>query len=129
MRYLRSTFSALKGQAAKVNFDQPCKIMLMTDKEFSRYKNHQTFTYWGGFKEESPVTINIPYRSVWHVIVELGSYRDPIPVNASVELVEAEGGWEDDNSVNELEAPEEGREPMETTAEAETEAAGEKETA
>ena len=57
------------------------------------------------------------------MIIELGSYAKPIKVNASVELIEVET---DEDSVNELDAPEESREPM--ASEAETQEAEEAET-
>lgn len=77
MRYLRSTFSAYKGQAVKINFRKAAKVMLMSDSSFTKYRdNSGTITYWGGIKEagESPVYLEIQGNDQWHVVIELGQY-------------------------------------------------------
>lgn len=88
MRYLRSTFYAKKGQAAKVTFDQSAKIMLMPDRDFKKYRNNSgSITYWGGHQAESPVIFEIPSPGTWHVIVELGWYEKK-NIQAQVELLD-----------------------------------------
>lgn len=88
MRYLRSTFYAKKGQAAKVTFDLPAKIMLMPDRDFKKYRNNSgAITYWGGHQTESPVVFEIPSPGTWHVIVELGWYEKK-NIKARVDLLD-----------------------------------------
>lgn len=88
MRYLRSTFYAKKGQAAKVTFDSPTKIMLMSDRDFKKYRdNSGSITYWGGNQTQSPVILEIPSAGTWHVIIELGWYEKK-KIKADVELLD-----------------------------------------
>jgi hypothetical protein len=87
MRYLRTSFYAKKGQAVKVTFDQPAKIMLMSDRDFKKYKNNSgTISYQGGLVKESPLVLEISSAGTWHVIVELGWY-DKKQIDASVDLL------------------------------------------
>lgn len=89
MRYLRSSFYAKKGQAVKVTFDQPAKILLLSDRNFKKYKNNSgTITYQGGFVEEPPLVMEIESAGTWHVIIELGWY-DKKDIMASVDLMDA----------------------------------------
>lgn len=129
MRYLRSTFSAYKGQAVKINFSKPAKVMLMSDSSFEKYRsNSGTITYWGGIKEagESPVHLEIPNNGKWHVIIELGKFTGE-EMNGSVEMLSELP--EHLRPVRELEAPEgegesEGEdEPLETAITEEDETA------
>jgi hypothetical protein len=120
MRYLRSTFYAKKGQAVKVNFDQPSKIMLMSDRDFKKYRdNSGTITYWGGYHTESPVTFAIPSAGTWHVIVELG-WNDQKKVQASVDLLD-----ELPESMRRISAPEDEERAEEAPSEQETQEAEE----
>ncbi len=89
MRYLRSTFSAYKEQAVKINFRKAAKVMLMSDSSFRNYReNSGTVTYWGGLKEadESPLYLEIPHNGKWHVVIELGKFTSE-EMDGSVEML------------------------------------------
>ena len=108
MRYLRSSFYAKKGQAVKVTFDQPAKILLLSDRNFKKYKNNSgTITYQGGFVEESPLVLEIESAGTWHVIIELGWY-DKKDIAASVDLMDVLPP--EYRTVHELDAGEQGEE-------------------
>jgi len=87
MRYLHSKLKARRGETLEVTFDQPAKVMVMPAREFKRYKENKTFTYFGGFKEDSPYAVALPRDGEWHTVVELGSYYNPKNIVASVKLV------------------------------------------
>lgn len=83
MRYLRAKVKAKSGERLTVEFSEPTRVLIMTDNEFKKYKNHNTFTYFGGEKE-SPFEFTIPKSTSWNVVVEKGSYYSPRPITAKV---------------------------------------------
>lgn len=115
MRYLRSTFSAYKEQAVKINFKKAAKVMLMSDNSFKNYRdNSGTVTYWGGLKEadESPLYLEIPSNGKWHVVIELGKFTRE-EMDGSVEMLSELP--EHLKPIREIEAAEDHvEEPMET---------------
>lgn len=60
------------GDAVEVNCDTQCNIMLLTDAEFSNYKNGQSFNYHGGHFKFFPAHIPAPGSGYWNVIIDLG---------------------------------------------------------
>lgn len=90
MKYLHRPFKAKKGQSVLVHFDQPTRVLLLTDREYKNYKNCKTFRYRGGELEDSPATFDIPETGKWHIIVELGSYYHPKSITASVEILSSQ---------------------------------------
>ena len=90
MRFLHGKVRARKGQTIRVHFSEPTRILVMTQKNFEKYKNNLTFTYYGGRKEESPYDFAAPMYADWYVVVEKGPYYEPIELTASIELVAEE---------------------------------------
>ena len=86
MKYLHKVFKAKKGSRVVVNFSEPVKVMLLGDYHYRMYKDHKTFSYRGGLMEGNSHEFEIPNDGLWHVVVEKGSYFNPKPVTASVEL-------------------------------------------
>ena len=87
MRFLYKPIEAKKKQIIEVEIDQSTKVKFMTGKEFKAYKQGRTHTYIGGLYEESPVRFVVPYDSVWTVVVEKGTHREPLDVKASCALL------------------------------------------
>lgn len=89
MKYLHKQLKAGRNCVVVVNFDHPTKVMLLKDSEYRKYKDGRTYDYRGGFAEKSPVKFILPEGATWHVIVEKGSYFNPIRINASIQLLPA----------------------------------------
>lgn len=87
MRFLYKPFEAKKKQIIEVEIDVPTKVKFLTGKEMKAYKQGRTHTYVGGLYEESPIRFVVPYDSVWNVVVEKGTHREPIEVNAKCHLI------------------------------------------
>lgn len=87
MRYLYQSFSARKSDQVEVSFDQPTKVKLMTKREFEKYRKSKTYTYWGGDKTDSPAVMDIPTDGKWVVVVEKGTYFNPIEISASISII------------------------------------------
>ena len=87
MKFLTKTFEAKKKEIIEVTIDKPTKVKFMTGRDIKAYKMGKTYSYYGGLFEESPVRFVIPYDSVWNVVVEKGSYYNPLTVHASCAVV------------------------------------------
>lgn len=87
MRFLHKTFEAKRKEIIEVEIDQPTKVKFMTGKEMKAYKLGKTYSYFGGLFDESPVRFVIPFDSVWNVVVEKGTFRQPLPVKAACQLL------------------------------------------
>ncbi|MCW5898910.1 MAG: DUF1883 domain-containing protein [Flavobacteriales bacterium] len=87
MRFLHKTFEAKRKEIIEVEIDQPTKVKFMTGKEMKAYKQGKTYSYFGGLFDESPVRFVVPFDSVWNVVVEKGTFRQPLPVKAGCQLL------------------------------------------
>ncbi len=87
MRFLHGKVKARKGQKISVTFSAPTRVLVMTQRNFEKYKNNLTFTYYGGQKEDSPYEFSVPQYGDWYVVVEKGSYHAPEDITASIELI------------------------------------------
>lgn len=72
------------GDIVEVNCDTQCNVMLLTDTEFSNYKNGQSFTYHGGYCKFFPTRIPAPGSGYWNVIIDLGGGSAPIKYSIRV---------------------------------------------
>lgn len=85
MRYLHGKIKANKGGKITVTISKKTRVLILSERDFKRYKNNQTFTYFGGVKEGS-YDFTATKSGVWHVVVEKGSYHKPENIKASFSL-------------------------------------------
>ena len=83
MRFLRAKVKARVGERLTVEFSEPTKVLIMTDREFKKYQNHNTYSFFGGEKE-SPYEFTVPKSTSWNVVVEKGSYFNPKDITAKI---------------------------------------------
>ncbi len=86
MKYLHRVFKAKKGTHVVVHISEPTRVLLIGDYQYKQYKEHKTFNYRGGLVEGKSQEFDIPNDGLWHVVIEKGSYYNPLPVTASVEI-------------------------------------------
>lgn len=91
MRFLYQQFEAKRKEIIEVDIDQSTKVKFMTAREFKAYKQGRTYSFHGGLFEESPVRFVVPFDSNWHVVVEKGTFHDPIEVVAKCSLLNPNG--------------------------------------
>lgn len=82
MKFLHKTFELKKKEIIEVHIDVATKVKFMTGRDFKSYKLGKTHSYYGGLYEESPVRFVVPFEAVWNVVVEKGTFRNPITVSA-----------------------------------------------
>ncbi len=86
MRYLHGRTKVNKGGKITVIISKPTRILILTEKDFKKYKNNLTFSYYGGSKDDS-YEFEVPKSGFWHVVVEKGSYHKPEKIKASFSVV------------------------------------------
>ena len=75
----------------------------MTALDFKLYQKGKTHRYFGGTFDSGEIRFVLPFDSVWHAVVEQGSYNDPLEVRATCSLCEPD---RDIRSSVALDAPE-----------------------
>jgi hypothetical protein len=85
MRFLHGRVKANKGGTIKVTTTKPTRILIMSEREFKRYKNNISFTYYGGQKD-GEFEFPVPKSDIWNVVVEKGSFAKPINLTANIEV-------------------------------------------
>jgi len=85
MRYLHGKAKVNKGGKIAVTISKPTRILILSEKDFKRYKNNQTFTYYGGEKKDG-YEFEAPKSGFWHVVVEKGTYHKPVEIKASISV-------------------------------------------
>ncbi|MEX2596016.1 MAG: DUF1883 domain-containing protein, partial [Salibacteraceae bacterium] len=83
MKFLHGKKKVNRGGSITVDFSKPTRVLIMNNREFRKYKDNISFTYYGGFKEDSPYDLTIPKTDVWHVVVEKGASGNEIDLTAS----------------------------------------------
>jgi hypothetical protein len=88
MRFLYNKYQAKKKEILEVELDQPTKVKFMTASEFKKYTLGKSHSFYGGRFEETPVRFVVPFDSMWHVVIEKGSYHKPMDLKASCKLTD-----------------------------------------
>jgi len=66
-----------------VHFNQPCKVLILNSHNYKLYKEHITFSYYGGIFEKSPYEFEAAKDGLWHIAIERGGYFNPKNIMAS----------------------------------------------
>jgi hypothetical protein len=87
--YLHYVFSAMREDVLEVRLGQGANVILLDDLNYARYRAGIDFHFWGGYAQESPVALPVPYSGIWHLVVDLGGF--PGTLRASAKLIRR--GW------------------------------------
>ncbi|MCB0792038.1 MAG: DUF1883 domain-containing protein [Flavobacteriales bacterium] len=87
MKFLYKQFQGKKKQIVEVELDRTTRVKFLTAPDFKAYRDHRTHKYYGGTFDRSPVRFVLPFDAVWTVVVEKGSFREPLDVQASCKLL------------------------------------------
>jgi hypothetical protein len=74
MKYLHDEFNAGPEDLVEVTLDGQANVMLLDSTNYDKYKNGESFRYYGGLAKVSPVRLVPPSQDHWHVVVDLGGY-------------------------------------------------------
>lgn len=87
MKFLHVKFPGKKKEIVEVRISHSTRVKFMTAREFKRYSNARTHTYYGGTFEKGTVRFVLPFDSVWTVVVEKGTVSAPVEVTANCRLL------------------------------------------
>ncbi len=85
MNHLNYEFDASEGDVAEVTLDRAANVLLMDPASYDDYNHGRSFRYYGGYATKSPVSLAVPKKGPWHVVVDLGG--DAGQVRASTRLL------------------------------------------
>lgn len=60
------------GDVVQLDCDTQCNFMLMSDSDFSSYRNGRSHHYHGGFFKMFPARITVPSTGHWNWVLDLG---------------------------------------------------------
>ncbi|MBD2816667.1 DUF1883 domain-containing protein [Xenorhabdus sp. Flor] len=74
MQFLHKRMHLKQGDTVVVQCSHQCNILLMTDGNFSNYRNGRRFQHHGGggFFRSLPAELIAPYDGYWNVTIDLG---------------------------------------------------------
>ena len=72
MKYSYKDGNFRKGDILSIAVDRKVNIYLMNDINFSKYKNNNSFEYYGGTANNSPYNITVPSTGHWYIVIDLG---------------------------------------------------------
>ena len=71
MKYIYEFYKNLKkGQVIEIDTDTSMTIHLVDSKEFQKFKLGMKFISYGGYYEDFPCLIEVPYSGEWYVVFE-----------------------------------------------------------
>ena len=85
MNYLHYDLSLGSNDVVEVTLDKQANVRLLTDTNYSQYKNGKQHSYFGGLAKSSPIRLAAPHSGHWHLVIDLGGYAGT--VSASVRVI------------------------------------------
>jgi hypothetical protein len=85
MDFLHSELTLQSNDVVEVTLDHPANVQLLDTANFDRYRNGQTYRYYGGYATQSPFRVTAPSAGRWHLVVDLGGAAGT--VRASLQVV------------------------------------------
>lgn len=86
MEYIHSRDYFKSGDVIKVNCSHECKVMLLDNKNYDKFRSNQKFEHYGGFYKQFPVKIKVPSDDTWNIILDFGDKQ--ITVKYSIDLID-----------------------------------------
>lgn len=69
------------GDVVVVQCSHQCNVRVMSDSDFSSYRNGESHHYHGGFFRMLPARIGVPTSGYWNVTIDIGGGRANIRYN------------------------------------------------
>lgn len=89
MEFLHHELDLRSEDVVEVSLDSQANVILLDPPNFSNYTRGDTYRYFGGFAEKTPVRLSVPRPGKWHVVVNLGGY--PGSVRAGFRILREDG--------------------------------------
>jgi hypothetical protein len=85
MNYLHSEFDLETDDEVVVDLDGQANVLLMDWSNFESYKKGDSYRYYGGLAEKTPVRLVPPRSGHWHLVVDLGGYAGTVRAGVRVQ--------------------------------------------
>lgn len=72
MQHIHSRGWVDAGGRVRVECDHQCNVLVMDDQNYARYRNGQSYKYFGGFFRRLPALIGISSNGHWNTVIDLG---------------------------------------------------------
>lgn len=72
MQFLHKRLYLGDGEYVLVKVDVQANVLLTDDSNFSRYRNGESFRYYGGLVKQSPIRLTPPHAGNWNVTIDFG---------------------------------------------------------
>jgi hypothetical protein len=72
MSFLHKRLYLGDGEYVLVEIDVQANVLLTDDSNFSRYRNGESYRYYGGLAKRSPVRLTPPYVGYWNATIDFG---------------------------------------------------------
>ena len=72
------------GDVAVVTLTTAANVQLMDSVNFQNYHNGRRYSYYGGYRDRSPVYLRIPHSGHWHIVIDLGGYSGRVGSSVQV---------------------------------------------
>lgn len=82
MNHLNYEFDATEGDVAELTLDRAADVLLMDPASYDDYNHGRSFRYYGGYATKSPVSLAVPKKGPWHVVVDLGGDAGQVRIHA-----------------------------------------------
>ncbi len=70
--YLHQRLLLEDGDVVEITSDTQANVILLTDSDYSAYRERRGYTYYGGFFTHFPAHLKPPYSGYWNVVLDLG---------------------------------------------------------
>ena len=85
MSFLYSRKHLNEGDVVSVKCSHQCNIRLLTDSNFTKYKEHKKFSrHGGGFYKKFPAKITAPSAGNWYIVLDLAGGTAHITYSISI---------------------------------------------
>jgi hypothetical protein len=72
MQFMHQREYLNQGDIVVVNCSHRCNVRLMSDSDFSNYRQGAAHRYYGGHYEQLPARIPVPQDGYWNITLDLG---------------------------------------------------------
>jgi hypothetical protein len=72
MQFIHSREYLDEGESFEVMCDTKSNVMLTTDSDFARFKERNSFNFFGGFYEKFPIRLFAKHSGYWNLTIDVG---------------------------------------------------------
>lgn len=87
MEYLYKQLSLNAGDIVEVTLDTQANVILLDAGGYHQYQQQGSFTYYGGWQNQSPVHLKANHSGIWYVVIDLAGNGGMVGHSIRVEAI------------------------------------------